>query len=82
MEVYLASKSPPLAQNPMEVCHASKSPPLAQNPNGSMPCIWNDREATIEQKTALLTGLRNSQGPGLVHLQNALRTPAGRPVRP
>ena len=51
-----------------------------QNPNNTMPVVWNDPEATMEERTNFLRGIKNSQGPGLVHMQNALRTPAGREV--
>ena len=51
-----------------------------QNPMGTIPTVWNDDTATEADKTALLFDIRRSQGPGLLRMMDALRTPKGRPV--
>ena len=51
-----------------------------KNPVRTLPVVWNDDQATVQQKTSLLLAIRRSQGPGLTHLMEALRTPQGRPV--
>ena len=46
-----------------------------------MPCIWNDEQATEVQKNQVLLDIKARQSPGVVRMLDALRTPAGRPVK-
>ena len=49
---------------------------------GTQPTVWNDPDGTPELRTQLLWDIRRQQSPGDIHIMDALRKPAGRPVRP
>ena len=49
---------------------------------GTQPTVWNDPNGTPALRTQLLWDIRRQQSPGDIHIMDALRTPAGRPVRP